>query len=144
MALEYISYFRIFFVGRGLLPDPHLQASPLWGSQHGGPSYSDKNLPTHCRCYGPEGRREWRIDKGREGQRKGGKRDEVRWRDEKRDGWGRNDTPCPPCYPQWFSKTQRESREINRNLVMYAFRERDKKRMLCTLDVNKATSQIKT
>ena len=27
---------------------------------------------------------------------------------------------------------------------MYAFRERDKKRMLCTLDVNKATSQIKT
>ena len=70
----------------------------------------------------------------------------MRWRDEKRDGWGRNDTPCPhpPCYPQWFSKTQRESREINRNLVMYAFRERDKKRMLCTLDVNKATSQIKT
>ena len=52
--------------------------------------------------------------------------------------------PAPRCYPQWFSKTQRESREINRNLVMYAFRERDKKRMLCTLDVNKATSQIKT
>ena len=69
----------------------------------------------------------------------------MRWRDEKRDGLGRNDTLCPPTrYPQWFGKTQRESREINRNLVMYAFRERDKKRMLCTLDVNKATSQIKT
>ena len=52
--------------------------------------------------------------------------------------------PPPPRCPQWFGKTQRESREINRNLVMYAFRERDKKRMLCTLDVNKATSQIKT
>lgn len=78
-----LRYFSLGEGGGGLLPDPHLQASPLWGSQHGGPPYSDKKLPTYCHCYGHEGRREWMIEGGREGQRKGGKRDEVRWREEK-------------------------------------------------------------